>query len=259
MTELIPFPMLTSKEQLRYSRHLLLSDIGEAGQLKLKSATVLIVGLGGLGSPAAQYLTAAGVGKLLLADGDSLDSSNLQRQVLYRTEQVGELKAELALEQLESLNDEVQLEAIAEALNEESLATYLPEVDLVLDCTDNFETRHAINRACHHYGVGLISAAAIRFEGQLASFNHRQQDSASPCYHCLYPETGESPTLNCSNSGVVGPLLGILGSMQALEAVKWLLEMPVPSLNRLRLFDAKTLEWQNFAISKDPNCPVCAK
>ncbi|TAA45778.1 HesA/MoeB/ThiF family protein [Corallincola spongiicola] len=249
--------MLTNQEQLRYSRHLLLDDIGEAGQLKLKAASVLIVGMGGLGCPVAQYLVAAGVGRLLLADGDQLDLSNLQRQILYRSDDIGEDKVDLAQQTLQQLNDEIMLEAIPEHLDEGMLNEYIPEVDLVLDCSDNFATRHAVNRVCRQHGVLLITAAAIRFEGQLSAFDHTDCDA--PCYHCLYPETTDAPRLNCSNSGVVGPLLGVMGSLQALEAVKALLGQPLTSLHQLRLFDGKTLQWHNFSINKDPQCPVCAK
>ncbi len=230
--------MLSDREKKRYSRHLLLADIGEAGQLKLSQSKVLIVGLGGLGSPVALYLAAAGIGKLLLADGDSLDITNLQRQILFDTDSAGEQKAELAEERLSGLNPEIELEAIDQALTEEDLEEYVPEVDLVLDCSDNLETRKAVNRVCVSQGTPLLSAAAIRWEGHLMMFDFRQPET--PCYECLYPPNAAEPVLNCSTSGVVGPLLGILGSMQALEAIKLLLGMKSDINGKLMMFDGKS-------------------
>jgi sulfur carrier protein ThiS adenylyltransferase len=247
--------MLSDREKKRYSRHLLLADIGEAGQLKLSQSKVLIVGLGGLGSPVALYLAAAGIGKLLLADGDSLDITNLQRQILFDTDSAGEQKAELAEERLSGLNPEIELEAIDQALTEEDLEEYVPEVDLVLDCSDNLETRKAVNRVCVSQGTPLLSAAAIRWEGHLMMFDFRQPEM--PCYECLYPPNAAEPVLNCSTSGVVGPLLGILGSMQALEAIKLLLGMKSDINGKLMMFDGKHHQWQSFRIQKKSSCPVC--
>lgn len=247
--------ILSLQEKKRYSRHLLLGDIGEKGQSKLAQSKVLIVGLGGLGSPASLYLAASGVGHLLLADGDTLDLTNLQRQVMFDSHGEGELKADLAEARLSDLNPEIELTVIDQALERDDLEAYVPDVDLVLDCSDNLRTRRAINQACVEYQVPLVSAAAIRWEGHLMLFDFRQPDT--PCYECLYSETVTEPVLNCSTSGVVGPLLGILGSMQALEAIKLLLGM-APDLNgRLLIFDGKCHQWQNFRLQKKENCRVC--
>ena len=247
--------MLSNQEKKRYSRHLLLGDIGEAGQLKLSRSKVLIIGLGGLGSPVALYLAASGIGRMLLADGDTLDITNLQRQVMFDSHGAGESKAVLAEARLLALNPEIEVDVIDQALTAEDLAEYVPEVDLVLDCSDNLETRKAVNRVCVEHSIPLVSAAAIRWEGHLMMFDFRQRET--PCYECLYPPGAAEPILNCSTSGVVGPLLGILGSMQALEAIKLLLGMDVDLNGRLLIFDGKYHQWQNFRISKKPDCPVC--
>jgi len=247
--------MLSDQEKKRYSRHLLLGDIGEAGQLKLTQSKVLIIGLGGLGSPVALYLAASGIGHLLLADGDTLDVTNLQRQIMFDSHGAGEPKADLAEARLSDLNPEIEIDVIDQALSEEDLEEYVPEVNLVLDCSDNLETRKAVNRVCAKNSVPLVSAAAIRWEGHLMLFDFRKPET--PCYECLYAPDATEPVLNCSTSGVVGPLLGILGSMQALEAIKLLLGMD-PDLNgRLLIFDGKYHQWQNFRIQKKHNCPVC--
>lgn len=247
--------MLSDQEKKRYSRHLLLGDIGEAGQLKLTQSKVLIIGLGGLGSPVSLYLAASGIGHLLLADGDTLDVTNLQRQVMFDSHDAGESKADLAEARLSGLNPEIEIDVIDQALSEEDLEEYVPEANLVLDCSDNLETRRAVNRVCAENRVPLVSAAAIRWEGHLMLFDFRKPET--PCYECLYPSDAIEPVLNCSTSGVVGPLLGILGSMQALEAIKLLLGMD-PDLNgRLLIFDGKYHQWQNFRIQKKSDCPIC--
>ncbi len=248
--------MLSDSDKKRYSRHLLLDDVGEAGQLKLSKAKVLIVGLGGLGSPVALYLAAAGVGKLIVADGDTLDITNLQRQILFDTASAGESKAELAQQRLSALNPEIDLEVIDYRLEADDLALYIPEVDLVLDCSDNLDTRRAVNRVCQQHKIPLIAAAAIRWEGHLMVFDFRQPES--PCYECLYPEGGVEPVLNCSTSGVVGPVLGVLGSLQALEAIKLLLGLPSGIEGQLKIFDGKHHQWNSFVINRKENCPVCS-
>ena len=247
--------MLSDTERKRYSRHLLLGDIGEEGQLRLTKSKVLIVGLGGLGSPAALYLAAAGVGKLIIADGDELDITNLQRQIMFDTQGVGESKAELAEERLAALNPDIEMEVIDQQLAEEELEAYVPEVDLVLDCSDNLETRRAVNRVCLQHRVPLVAAAAIRWEGHLMVFDFRAPET--PCYECLYPVGGPEPVLNCSTSGVVGPVLGILGSMQALEALKLLLGIESGINGQLKIFDGKHHQWNSFAIARKDDCPVC--
>lgn len=249
--------MISSRDRQRYSRHLLLGDIGEAGQQQLSRAKVLVVGLGGLGSPVTLYLAAAGVGKLIIADGDNLEVSNLQRQILYDTASAGNAKALLAEERLTALNPDIDLEVIDEALEESDLASYIPEVDLVLDCSDNLSTRKAINRVCAAEAVPLISAAAIRWEGHLMLFDFRRPET--PCYECLYPPEAAEPVLNCSTSGVVGPLLGVLGSLQALEALKLLLGLESDINGKLLVFDGRHHQWQRFAMAKNTCCPVCGE
>jgi adenylyltransferase/sulfurtransferase len=247
--------MLSFQEKKRYSRHLLLGDIGEKGQAILSQSKVLIIGLGGLGSPVSLYLAASGVGHLLLADGDTLDITNLQRQVMFDSHGEGKLKVDLAETRLSDLNPEIELSIIDQELEVDDLDVYVPDVDLVLDCSDNLNTRRAVNQACVEHRVPLVSAAAIRWEGHLMLFDFRKPET--PCYECLYSEGVAEPTLNCSTSGVVGPLLGILGSMQALEAIKLLLGMD-PDLNgRLLIFDGKYHQWQNFRIQRRADCPVC--
>lgn len=246
--------MLTTDEELRYSRQLMLADIGPQGQQRLANASVLIVGLGGLGSPAALYLAAAGIGRLVLADGDQLDVTNLQRQVLYATDDIGQNKADSARERLLALNPEIDIETVDEHLDEEALVYWIDDVDLVLDCTDNLNTRHLINRTCVTLGKPLVTGAAIRFEGQLLLVDSR---GGSPCYHCIVPEGTRLPAGSCQTAGVIGPLLGIIGSMQALEAIKYLTGIPSGLAGKMKLFDARTLEWQSIQVKVNPGCEVC--
>jgi molybdopterin/thiamine biosynthesis adenylyltransferase len=248
--------MLTESEILRYSRHLLLEDVGEIGQQKLKNAKVLIIGMGGLGSPAAMYLAAAGVGTLVIADFDQLEVSNLQRQIGYQTADTGSDKVKLMKQRLNSINPEIIVRCINRKMDAEQLSLELMMVNLVLDCTDNMHSRHLINAACVQAKASLIVGAAMRFEGQLIFFDHNQSDAA--CYHCLFPNS-EEQVLNCSNSGVIGPVVGTIGTMQALEAIKYILGLPSGIKNRLKLFDGKTLDWQTFTVTKDPNCSVCGQ
>ncbi|TRX53824.1 HesA/MoeB/ThiF family protein [Thalassomonas sp. M1454] len=245
--------MLTSNEQLRYSRQLLLKGFSETEQLQLKQAKVLVVGLGGLGNPVAMYLAAAGVGQLILADGDSIDITNLQRQVMFHSAQVGKNKAEIAKEHLTNLNPEIDIEVIDEMLDFEQLDYYASEVDLIIDCTDNLSARYAINLACVNHKTPLISGAAIRFEGQLYIVDPRVDNYT--CYECFYPKDKGEPALNCSTAGVLGPVLGVIGSMQALEAIKLLTNKPV-STNKIKIFDGLSGHWQEFNISKRTNC-IC--
>lgn len=246
--------MLTDEELLRYSRQILLAQIDVDGQLRLKAARVLIVGLGGLGSPVALYLAAAGVGELHLADFDEVDLSNLQRQVLHASANLGEAKVDSALDRLAALNPLVRLQAHRRALDEDSLAEAVAAVDLVLDCSDNFATREAVNAACFAQGKPLVSGAAIRLEGQLAVFDPRQ--SHSPCYHCLYGEGGEEG-LTCSEAGVAGPLVGLVGCLQALEALKLLAGFGEPLVGRLLLVDGFGSRFRELRVKRDPACPVC--
>lgn len=245
---------LNDDELLRYSRQILLPQLDIAGQLRLKAGRALIVGLGGLGSPVALYLAAAGVGELHLADFDTVDLSNLQRQVLHDTTQVGAGKVDSAMTRLAAINPQVRLLGHRTALDADSLAAAVSAVDLVLDCSDNFTTREAVNAACVAAGKPLVSGAAIRLEGQLAVFDPRCQDS--PCYHCLYGH-GSEAELTCSEAGVVGPLVGLVGSLQALEALKLLGGFGEPLVGRLLLIDALGSRFRELRVRRDPGCSVC--
>ena len=248
--------MLTDQELLRYSRQILLAQVDIDGQLRLKRSKALIVGLGGLGSPVALYLAAAGVGELHLADFDTVDLTNLQRQVIHDSDSVGMSKVDSALQRLRAINPEVTLVAHREALDVDSLAAAVAGVDLVLDCSDNFATREAVNAACFVTGKPLVSGAAIRLEGQLSVFDPRRD--YSPCYHCLYGH-GSEDELTCSEAGVIGPLVGLVGSLQALEAMKLLAGFGEPLVGRLLLIDALGTRFRELRVKRDPACAVCAK
>lgn len=246
--------MLSEKELTRYQRHLLLSNIGLEGQKKLRNAHVTIIGAGGLGSPAALYLTAAGVGSLRLIDGDDVDISNLQRQILYKANHVGAAKVDSAQKTLNALNTHVSVEPKCTYITNKNVDSLLDGTHIVLDCCDSFSTRLLINQACWERGIPLISGAGIRFEGQIISIDPNQN---TPCYQCLFPENAEPPTMNCSSVGVLGPVLGVVGSLQALEAIKFLVGLEVSSLGVLRMFDATSLQWMAMSVTKRTNCPVC--
>jgi adenylyltransferase/sulfurtransferase len=241
--------------KLRYSRHLALPDFGAAAQERLAAASVLLVGLGGLGSPAALYLGAAGVGRLLLNDFDRVDASNLQRQILYGDRSVGEAKTEAAAAAITALNPGCQVEKLERRLDAAALAEVIARVELVLDGSDNFGTRFAVNAACVAAKKPLVSGAALRYEGQLAVFDPR--DPASPCYACLYQEGGEELE-NCERNGVLSPLTGVMGSLMAVEAVKLLTGVGMPLTGRLLRYDAATGEMRSTLLAKDPACPVCS-
>ncbi|QUM74995.1 HesA/MoeB/ThiF family protein [Moritella sp. 24] len=251
---------LSDQEYMRYSSHLLLEDVGEQGQLALRNAKVLIVGVGGLGAPVALYLASAGVGHLYLADDDHVELSNLQRQIIFSQRQLKQEKVSAAKASLAQLNPHIEVTAFAQRLTPESanneMLEVFEQVDLVIDCTDNMQTRQTINKLCVMHKIPLIVGAGIRMEGQLISFNAQESDSA--CYHCLYPFNDTTDVNNCGTSGVLGPLVGVIGSLQALEAIKCLTGMPVSSFNRLMRFDGKTLQWQHFSVIKDPECSVCS-
>ncbi|WP_432455549.1 MULTISPECIES: HesA/MoeB/ThiF family protein [unclassified Agarivorans] len=250
------FNQLTDQEYQRYSRHLLLKEVGEAGQLKLKQAQVLLIGVGGLGAPASMYLAAAGVGKLVLADFDQLDSSNLQRQVLYTEADIGSAKVTAAKQRLQQLNSQIQVRTVNRKMDDLLLAMEVAQADVVLDCSDNISTRYAVNQACVKAKVPLVSGAAVAFDGQLMVFDFRR--SAQGCYHCLFPNASEQQ-LNCSNAGVLGPVVGTIGSLQALETIKLLVGLASAQLGRFSSFDAHSLEWFHLSIQADPACPVCAE
>ncbi|MBA1187374.1 molybdopterin-synthase adenylyltransferase MoeB [Stutzerimonas nitrititolerans] len=246
--------MLSDDELLRYSRQILLKQIDIDGQLKLKQSRVLIVGLGGLGSPVALYLAAAGIGELHLADFDTVDATNLHRQILHDTASVGRTKVDSAIERIEALNPLVKVVPLRTALDADSLGPAVAAVDLVLDCTDNFAIREAVNGACVAAGKPLVSGAAIRLEGQLSVFDPRV--ASSPCYHCLYGH-GSEAELTCSEAGVAGPLVGLVGSLQALEALKLLAGFGEPLVGRLLLIDALSSRFRELKVKRDPACAVC--
>ena len=237
----------------RYARHEALAEIGAAGQARLGAARVLIVGMGGLGCPAAQYLAASGVGTLILNDFDRVDASNLPRQILYDPTDVGELKVDSARRRLQALNPGVRIRTIAERLDAEALQAEAASVSAVLDGTDNFGARLAINRAAVRARVPLVSGAAVRFEGQLTVFRN---DGAGPCYRCLYSDVDEWLG-DCQGNGVAAPVPGVIGNLMALETLKLLLGMESTVHGRLHLWDGKRGEWREVALKADPECPEC--
>jgi adenylyltransferase/sulfurtransferase len=240
---------------LRYSRHILLPQIGIEGQEKLLAARVLVIGAGGLGSPAAYYLASAGIGTLVLADGDTVDLTNLQRQILHRIDAIGWPKAESGARTLASINPECQVVAITDRLEGAALDAQVALADVVLDCCDNFVTRHAVNRACVRHKVPLVSGAAVRFDGQIAVFDKR--NDAAPCYHCLFPEGQDVEEMRCAIMGVFAPITGIVGSVQAAEALKLLIGCGEPLTGRLLLLDGLDMEWRSITVPRDPSCAVC--
>ncbi len=249
--------MLSGQEFIRYSRQLMLEEVGEAGQERLQGSTVLIVGLGGLGAPAALYLAAAGVGHLILADHDRVEASNLQRQILYGSDDIGSLKAEQAHNRLRDLNPHIRLSTVSEEMHSGNLAHWVSRSDLVLDCSDNLPTRQAINAACVADRKPLISAAALRWDGSLSLFDSRRADS--PCHACLVPPDSEAAIANCASSGVMGPVLGVMGSLQALVALQALASGTLPGCGTVRHFDGKRLQWLTTTIARKPDCPVCGE
>ncbi len=248
---------MNDEQLLRYSRHILLPEIGVEGQERLAASHAFIVGAGGLGSPAAIYLAAAGVGRITLCDADEVDLTNLQRQIVHRTRAVGQPKVASARATLAELNPEVQVEAVAERLDAASLMQRVAGCDVVLDCTDNFATRHAINRACVAHRVPLVSGAAIRFDGQVTVFDLRDPDA--PCYACLFAEDAQSEEMRCAVMGVFAPLTGIIGTVQAAEALKLVMGIGTPLNGRLLILDALAMEWRSLRLARDPGCAVCSR
>ncbi len=240
---------------LHYSRHILLPQLGIEGQEKFRRSHALIVGAGGLGSPVALYLASAGVGTLTICDGDAVDLTNLQRQIVHRFDAIGSPKAESARRTLATLNPEVTVNALTERVAGAQLDRLVRDADVVLDCSDNFATRHAINRACVAHAKPLVSGAGVRFDGQIAVFDLR--DAASPCYYCLFPEQGDDTDMRCAVMGVFAPLTGIIGSMQAAEALKLLAGIGASLAGRLLLLDALAMEWRAVRLKRDPACAVC--
>ena len=244
---------LDDKERLRYSRHLLLKEVGEAGQNKLKSAKVAVVGCGGLGSPALLYLAASGIGELTFLDDDEVELSNLQRQIMYKVNHLGQSKAKAAGKVLTSLNNQISLHPVHVRLSAENLDVLLADADFILDCSDNFKTRYLLNTYCLENNKVLISGAAIATQGQVMVFDYRN-DSA--CYACLFPEENGQVAQNCDNFGVLSPLLGVIGSMQALYTVNMILGHHSGSV--FKQVDGLTLEQKSFTLFKDPDCLTCS-
>ncbi|MBR0566337.1 molybdopterin-synthase adenylyltransferase MoeB [Azoarcus sp. L1K30] len=246
---------MNDDQLLRYSRHILLPEIGVEGQEAILGARVLLIGAGGLGSPAAMYLAAAGVGTLVLADGDTVDLTNLQRQILHSADGVGRMKVESGRETLHRLNPLARVETLAVRLEGTALDEEVGAADVVLDCCDNFATRHAVNRACVKHRKPLVSGAAIRFDGQVSVFDLRHDDS--PCYHCLFPEGESVEEVRCAVMGVFAPLVGIIGATQAAEALKLIAGCGRSLDGRLLLLDGLDMEWRSVSLGRDPGCAVC--
>jgi molybdopterin-synthase adenylyltransferase len=247
---------MNDDQLLRYSRHILLPEIGIDGQERLLAAHVLVIGAGGLGAPASLYLAASGIGRLTLCDGDTVDLTNLQRQIVHFTDAIGRQKVESARDTLVRINPEVRIEAVAERVAGERLEALVQVADVVVDATDNFATRHAINRACVRWRKPLVSGAAIRFDGQVSVFDLRQPDSA--CYHCLFPEDGELEEMRCAVMGVFAPLVGIIGATQAAEALKLMAGVGQSLDGRLLMLDGLAMQWRTVRLKRDPGCRVCA-
>ena len=246
---------MDDSQLLRYSRHILLDELGPDAQQKFASAHVVLVGLGGLGTPAAQFLAAAGVGTLTLCDADFVDLTNLQRQVLYATPDVGKAKVDAAAARIAAINPEVKVRRVPARVGPAELRPLAADADIVLDCSDNFSTRHAVNRACVAAATPLVSGAAIRFDGQVAVFDVRDPDA--PCYHCLFGEGESLEETRCATMGVFAPLVGIVGATQAAEALKLIAGAGESLAGRLLLLDALTMQWRELRVPRDPACPVC--
>lgn len=246
---------MNDDQLLRYSRHILLDEIGIEGQQRLLDAHALVIGAGGLGSPALLYLGSAGLGTLTVVDHDRVDVTNLQRQIAHDLARVGRPKAESAAQSIGAINPEVQVRALVERADAQRLDALVREADVVLDCSDNFATRHAVNRACVTHRRPLVAGAAIRFDAQISVYDSR--DPASPCYACLFPEEAEYEEVACSTMGVFAPLVGIVGSMQAAEALKLLVGVKPSLAGRLQMLDGRTMEWTEIRLARREGCPVC--
>jgi molybdopterin-synthase adenylyltransferase len=243
-------------QRLRYSRHLLLNEFGEEAQERLLASHALVIGAGGLGSSALLYLASSGFGRITVCDGDRVDLTNLQRQVVHRFDSVGAPKAASAARTLAALNPDVRVEPLEERADAARIAQLVAGADVVLDCSDNFATRHAINRACVASRKPLVSGAAIRFDGQVAVFDLRRDDA--PCYHCLFAEDAESQEERCATLGIFAPLVGIVGTFQALEAIKLVAGVGETLAGRLLLFDALASRWHEVRLAQDPRCRACS-
>lgn len=246
---------MNDSQLLRYSRHILLDEVGVEGQGALLSARVLVVGAGGLGSPVALYLGSAGVGHITVVDHDRVDTTNLQRQIAHTLSRVGQFKAESVKQAIAEINPDVQVNAVTMRADAALLDELLPQTDLVLDCCDNFATRQAINRACVKHRKPLVSGAAIRFDGQVAVYDPRQPDS--PCYACVFPPSEAVEEAQCATMGVFAPLVGMVGTVQAAEALKLLCSIGRSLTGRLLMVDGRSMDWSEVRIPRNPTCPVC--
>ena len=246
---------MNDADLLRYSRHILLDEIGVEGQQRISAARVLVIGAGGLGSPVALYLGGAGVGQLTLVDDDEVDLTNLQRQIAHTEQRIGQSKVASAAQAIAELNSQVDVRLVAQRADAELLGTLVAAADVVVDCCDNFATRQAVNVACVAHRVPLVSGAALRFDGQLAVFDAR--DPASPCYACLFPADQPPEETRCAVLGVFAPLVGIIGSCQAAEALKLVADIGQSLVGRLLLLDARRMDWSELRVPRDPACKVC--
>ena len=246
---------MNDTQLLRYSRHILLDEVGVEGQARLLSSHALIVGAGGLGSPVALYLGSAGVGQITVVDDDRVDSTNLQRQIAHTLARVGQFKAHSVQQAIAAINPDVKVSPITTRADAAVLDALVPQADVVLDCSDNFATRHALNRACVKHCKPLVSGAAIRFDGQVSVYDPRQ--TASPCYACVFPPSEAVEETNCATMGVFAPLVGIIGSVQAAEALKLLCGIGRSLTGRLLMLDGRGMDWHEVRIARDPVCPVC--
>ena len=247
---------MTDEELLRWSRHILLDELGIEGQERIRKARALVIGAGGLGSPVALYLGSAGIGRLTLVDDDEVDLTNLQRQVAHTHDRIGQPKVASARAAVLAIAPALDVVAIAERADAATLAELVADTDVVVDCSDNFATRQAINAACVAAGVPLVSGAAISFDGQLSTWDTRRPDA--PCYACVFPPGSAPPEVRCATLGVFAPLVGIVGAMQAAEALKLVAGIGQSLAGRLQMLDARTMEWTTIRVPRDPACPVCA-
>ncbi|NHZ34882.1 HesA/MoeB/ThiF family protein [Massilia rubra] len=246
---------MNDDQLLRYSRHILLDEIGIEGQQRALAASALVIGAGGLGSPAALYLASAGIGRIVLVDDDDVDLTNLQRQILHTTGRVGQAKVDSGRTALLAINPDIDVVALRERADDARLAELVGQASVVLDCSDNFATRHAVNRACVAHKVPLVSGAVIRFDGQISVFDARRDDS--PCYSCLFPQDQHFEDVACSTMGVFAPLVGVVGAMQAAEALKLVMQVGQSLAGRLLLLDGRAMEWTSIGVARHAGCPVC--
>jgi molybdopterin/thiamine biosynthesis adenylyltransferase len=250
-------PRMTDDQLLRYSRHILLDELGVEGQQRFLEAHVLVIGAGGLGSPVALYLGTAGVGRITLVDHDTVDVTNLQRQIAHNLSRVGQPKAQSARDTIAAINPDVQVQPLVERADAKRLDQLVADADVVLDCSDNFTTRQAVNAACVQHKKPLVAGAAIGFDGQISVYDPR--DAASPCYACVFPPEATFEEVRCATMGVFAPLVGIIGSMQAAEAMKLIAGVGSSLAGRLQMLDARTMEWTEIRVARQPHCDVCGR